>query len=51
MTTLILKLTPKAPSFDGLKRLGKAFGDFVELVAEAKQMARDAQQRFPFVVE
>jgi hypothetical protein len=50
MTTLILKLTA-APSFDGFKRLGKALGDFVELVAEAKQMARDAQQRFPFVVE
>jgi hypothetical protein len=50
MTTLILKLTT-APSIDGFKRLGKAFADFVELVAEAKQMARDAQQRFPFAVE
>lgn len=50
MTTLILKLTT-APGFEGFKRLGKAFGDFVELVVEAKQMARDAQQRFPFVIE
>ena len=40
-----------APGFEGFKRLGKAFGDFVELVVEAKQMARDAQQRFPFVIE
>ena len=50
MTTLILKLAA-APRFDGLKRLGKVFNDFVELVAEAKQMSRDAQRRYPFMIE
>lgn len=50
MTTLILKFAA-APSFDGVKRLGKAFNGFVEVVAEAKQMARDAQQRYPFAIE
>ena len=50
MTTLILKLA-NTPSFDGLKRLAKTFNDFVALVAEAKQMARDAQKRYPFAIE
>ena len=50
MTTLILKIAA-APNFDGLKRLGKAFSEFAEVVAEAKQMARDAQQRYPFAIE
>jgi hypothetical protein len=50
MTTLILKFAA-APRFDALKRIGKAFNDFVELVIEAKQMARDAQQRYPFAIE
>ena len=50
MTTLILKFTA-APGFDGLKRLSRALHEFAEVVAEAKQMARDAQQRYPFVIE
>ena len=50
MTTLILKLVA-APRLDGLKKLGEAFNDFVEVLAEAKQMARDAQQRYPFAIE
>jgi hypothetical protein len=57
MTTLILKLAT-APRFDvfkrvgnGLKRVGKAVADFFAVVAEAKQMAREAQQRHMFVNE
>ena len=50
MTTLILKLAT-APSFDALKWLSKVYNDFVVLVAESKQMARDAQQRYPFAIE
>jgi hypothetical protein len=50
MTTLILKLTA-APSFDGLKRVGQAVSNFFAIVAEAKQMAREAQQRHMFINE
>jgi hypothetical protein len=50
MTTLSLK-TSAAPNFAGIKRLAAAFNDFVEGLAEAKRMAREAQQRFPFLVE
>jgi hypothetical protein len=50
MTTLILKLTA-APSFDGFKRIGNAIAEFFAIVAEAKQMAREAQQRHRFVNE
>jgi hypothetical protein len=50
MTTLILKLAA-APRFDGLKRIGKAVAVFFAVVAEAKQMAREAQQRHMFVNE
>ena len=51
MTTLILKLGVAAPNFGSVKRLARAFGDFVAALTEAKQMAREAQRRFPFVVE
>jgi hypothetical protein len=50
MTTLSLK-TSAAPNFGSIKRLAEAFNYFIEVLAEAKQMARDAQQRFPFLVE
>jgi hypothetical protein len=50
MTTFILKLAG-APRFAGIKRAGQALADFFMTLAEAKQMARDAQRRFPFVVE
>ena len=50
MTTLILKLAA-APRFAGLKRLAKALAGFLDTVAEAKQMARDADKKFPFAVE
>jgi hypothetical protein len=50
MTTLSLK-TNAAPNFVGIKRLAEAFNDFVEILAEAKKMAREAQQRLPFVIE
>jgi hypothetical protein len=51
MTTLILKIGAAAPNFSGAKWLADAFGNFVEALMEAKQMARDAQRRFPFVIE
>lgn len=50
MTTLILKLAG-APRFDALKRLADAFNNFVEVLDEAKQMARDAERKFPLAVE
>jgi hypothetical protein len=50
MTTLIFKFAA-TPQFDAIKRLGKAVNNFVEVVVEAKQMAREAQQRYPFAVE
>ena len=50
MTSLILKLT-EMPRFDGLRRSGKAFNELVVVIAEAKQMARDAQRRYPFAIE
>ena len=57
MTTLILKLAT-APRLDifkragnGLKRVGEAVADFFVIVAEAKQMAREAQRRHMFVNE
>jgi hypothetical protein len=51
MTTLILRIGAAAPNFGGVKRLATAFGNFVAALMEAKQMAREAQRRFPFVVE
>jgi hypothetical protein len=49
MTTLVLKFA-EAPAF-GLKRLAKAFNNFVEVLDEAKKMARDAERKFPLAVE
>jgi hypothetical protein len=51
MTAFILRIGAAAPNFDGIKRLATAFADFIEVLAEARQMARDAQRRFPFVME
>jgi hypothetical protein len=50
MTTLILKFAG-APSFGGLKRLAGAVADFIELLDETKQMARDAERKFHLMIE
>ena len=51
MTTLTLRAprTPLKLTFAGLRRVLAVFGAFLDAVADAQQMAADAQRRYPFV--
>jgi hypothetical protein len=50
MTILILRLAG-SPALHGIGRFGKAFDDIVRAFSEAHAMAREAQRRYPFMIE
>ncbi len=50
MTTLMLTFV-RTPAYGGLTRFARACGSFIDALAEAQEMARIAQQRYPFAVE